>query len=328
MGFSASQARFLGLTARMANCEFQGQQINQQRTALANESSQAYTSLLNMKVPTPPSKTDYTKTVYGFTQGTFDFTIDTVLPSADGTYAVTYIKSGKNIGLVDSNLPATITKDTEPNKAESDIGGTPSGWIANGRKLYELDEHFSYENKNAAELFQQMFNNTPGVTMDMFYVYLSTDADQVTTCKFIKKEDIESIALSDNQSGLAHVWSQGTVNTSEKITAENANVVFDTDGRMTSVIIDDKIYQLEAKTVSDDVAYDDAYNQYEYEKYQYNQKVSEINADISIVQLQDKKLELQLEQLDTERSTITTEIEAVQKVLNDNIERTYKTFNG
>ena len=66
----------------------------------------------------------------------------------------------------------------------------------------------------------------------------------------------------------------------------------------------------------------------EYEKYQYNQYVSEVNAKISIIQLQDKKLELQLEQLDTERTTITTEIEAVQKVLGENIDRTYKVFNG
>ena len=38
MGMAASQARFLGLTARKSNVEYQVQQINQQRTSLANES--------------------------------------------------------------------------------------------------------------------------------------------------------------------------------------------------------------------------------------------------------------------------------------------------
>ena len=57
-------------------------------------------------------------------------------------------------------------------------------------------------------------------------------------------------------------------------------------------------------------------------------KEAEINAEISIIHIQDKKLELQLEQLDTERTTLTTEIEAVEKVLGENIDRTYKTFNG
>ena len=52
MGMAASQARFLGLTARMNNLEFEGQQINQQRTALSNKSASYYTDLLGMDVPT------------------------------------------------------------------------------------------------------------------------------------------------------------------------------------------------------------------------------------------------------------------------------------
>ena len=36
MGLAASQARFLNLTARKTNLEYEGQQINQQRTTLAN----------------------------------------------------------------------------------------------------------------------------------------------------------------------------------------------------------------------------------------------------------------------------------------------------
>ena len=39
MGMAASQARFLGLTARKNNVEFEGQQINQQRTALSNQTA-------------------------------------------------------------------------------------------------------------------------------------------------------------------------------------------------------------------------------------------------------------------------------------------------
>ena len=39
MGLAATQARYLGLTARKTNVEFEGQQINQQRTALANQTS-------------------------------------------------------------------------------------------------------------------------------------------------------------------------------------------------------------------------------------------------------------------------------------------------
>ena len=64
MGMAASQARFLGLTARKSNVEYQGQQVNQQRTALANESSNLYSQMMNLDVPVPPSQSDYYKTVY------------------------------------------------------------------------------------------------------------------------------------------------------------------------------------------------------------------------------------------------------------------------
>ena len=64
MGMAASQARFLGLTARKSNVEFEGQQVNQQRTALSNQSASYYSELLGMSVPTPPSVDSFTKTVY------------------------------------------------------------------------------------------------------------------------------------------------------------------------------------------------------------------------------------------------------------------------
>lgn len=58
MGMAASQARFLSLTARRTNCEYMGQQINQARTALANESAGLFEKLLALQPPTPPSSLD------------------------------------------------------------------------------------------------------------------------------------------------------------------------------------------------------------------------------------------------------------------------------
>ena len=40
MGMAASQARFLGLTARKSNNEYQVQQINQQRLSLADQQAE------------------------------------------------------------------------------------------------------------------------------------------------------------------------------------------------------------------------------------------------------------------------------------------------
>ena len=55
MGMAASQARYLSLCARMNDIEYQGQQINQQRTTLSNQTTNYYNSLLDLAVPTPPS---------------------------------------------------------------------------------------------------------------------------------------------------------------------------------------------------------------------------------------------------------------------------------
>ena len=64
MGMSASQARLLSLQARQSNLEYQGQQINQERTILSQQCTALYNSLLSMTVPTPPSTSDFTSIQY------------------------------------------------------------------------------------------------------------------------------------------------------------------------------------------------------------------------------------------------------------------------
>ena len=44
------------------------------------------------------------------------------------------------------------------------------------------------------------------------------------------------------------------------------------------------------------------------------------------IQNQDKKLELELDNIETQRSAVTTEIDSVKKVIDDNIEGSFKTF--
>ena len=66
MGMAASQARYLELTARKTNTEWEGQQINQARTALANQSANLFNRLLNMEVPNAPKTTDYTELQYSY----------------------------------------------------------------------------------------------------------------------------------------------------------------------------------------------------------------------------------------------------------------------
>ena len=91
MGMAASQARFLGLTARKTNVEYEGQQVNQQRTALANQSANYYNDLLGMTVPVPPSVDSYTKTVYTFEDGALTNQITALIAQPGGKYTVSYL---------------------------------------------------------------------------------------------------------------------------------------------------------------------------------------------------------------------------------------------
>ena len=103
----------------------------------------------------------------------------------------------------------------------------------------------------------------------------------------------------------------------------------DSNGRFTSVKFDDDsiVYSLNTETVTDEAAYQDAMNEYNYKVKKYEKEIADINAKTSIIQEQDRTLELRLKQLDTEQKALSTEMEAVKKVISDNVEKTFKTFS-
>ena len=85
-------------------------------------------------------------------------------------------------------------------------------------------------------------------------------------------------------------------------------------------------YALTTQTSTDQDAYQDAMNQYEYDKALYDKAIQDINAKIEIIQSEDKNLELRLKQLDTEQKAISTEMDAVSQVIQKNTESSFKTF--
>ena len=97
-------------------------------------------------------------------------------------------------------------------------------------------------------------------------------------------------------------------------------LILDADGNPTTT------YSLTQQTIQDDEAYDAAMATYTAEKAIYEKQVADINAETTVIQQQDKTLELHLDQLDTEQQAIQTEMDAVKKVIDKNIEETFKTF--
>ena len=107
MGLSASQARFLQLSARMSDLELEGQQINQQRLNLANQTSALSEQALAIPVPTAPSTYDYMKDVYTgkTTSG------GAVKAGIDENGALTVAREGKNIPTLQTSGTPIPAKD-------------------------------------------------------------------------------------------------------------------------------------------------------------------------------------------------------------------------
>ena len=123
-----------------------------------------------------------------------------------------------------------------------------------------------------------------------------------------------------------------TANDIEKAITNTKRALIEKDesGRFANLHLEDDsiIYELKSITETDELAYEDAMNEYTYKRSLYDKQVSDINAKTSIIQRQDQNLELRLKQLDTEQNALNTEIEAVSKVVKDNIEKSFKTFSG
>ena len=436
MGMAASQARLLTLQARQSDLEYQGQQINQERSVLSQQVTALYNSLLTMTVPTPPSTNDYTTVQYAGTIGATSYTFDasSVKPctykAGEGTqtYYVTVEQSAygdsldknPNISTVDGNSNGYVWvhkessfkqnpdgSDTTEKKvfSENEIAslyvvtsetagedggaGTISyekasilehftavdgGFVAkDGVQLMKLTNGYGtkYKSEKAATASvdgytiydKDAFASIHNISEDLMNSYTAAVANSGLTKPNGDPYDISEFYMYFNDKGEACFVLKSDADDSndnavtykylangdyvKRTTYDNCKLQFDpTSGRITSVSIpnyktvtnddgttEDVIasyttMEVAATTISDDAAYEDAYNQYEYAKYMYDKKQQEVNAQTEIIQQMDRNLQLKLQRLDNEREQITNEIEALDKVISENIQGSYKTFSG
>ena len=393
MGMAASQARFLGLTARKTNVEFEGQQINQQRTTLSNQSANYYNQLLGMAVPVPPSVDDYTKTVYTFEDGSLSNSISTMIAQPGGLYLISYTSSWTDDFAAVSAGQSIVTKNSNPDlkKTNNAIDGTlysvgakelrkmgdafkldvykddkktgQSVYMKNGKYYsdaeckneiadadknksnYRLNENYNDEYLKSLSLDQleklqteeneyiEILNKQYGDDSKWMVRYVQNTSTGTWSPIFNKKNVLDNAIYSDNGSSQSNIpaYTIGSAQKTEEVKSVEARMEQDATGRIINVTLkpgkpDEVTYAVTTNTATDQAKYDDAMNQYEYDKYQYDQSIQEINSKIEIIQAEDKNLELRLKQLDTEQDAISTEMDAVQKVIEKNTESTFKTF--
>lgn len=434
MGMAASQARYLALTARKTNTEWEGQQINQARTALANQSANLFNQLLALEVPNAPKTTDYTEIQYSYTDGENESVIESweQLSSADPNYnyvvnryyyADIYTGSKKLLenpqvqtkgelsinDFKDQNPTVTynandntytITTADGESKTYSAIGDyTQDKKLENALRDFETakgmaqadgvlttDGVYGYQDANgtwhffledeiaepkdystvyvpsyvgnskltklteltedqAAELAQILKDCSNSAVSE--YLSFDNDGNLIYNGEGIYTFDLQGKTYFTTEKDLYNSMQtqyeyDKPIDIQEKLAYYNAtyvktkieetsNALLETDGngRFTSVKFDDDsvVYSLNVETVTDEDAYQDAMNEYMYKKEQYEKTIADINAQTSIIQQEDRTLELRLKQLDTEQNALATEMDAVKKVIKDNVEKTFKTFS-
>lgn len=317
MGMAASQARFLQLTARRTNIEYQGQQINQQRLALANASAGLFEKMLSLEVPTPPSSQDdkYYKQGYMFTD-TRDNIQKQVIWDTELANPVT--ASGLNTAVGAATF--TVSSATGANSAVAlstvTLGAGPGG--ANPAE-------YANEMKkliNAVHDDNTYYDNIPkGYTEVLRNVTIKHNIYTPDGAFSTVEEQAPALLEFDNLNRLINMTLLKTSDPSHVISF--APDAVDTDSETTNVGQGNK---LTYGGTFNDVQYADDMNEYEFRKAAYDFQVERINQETKQIQLQDKSLELKMKQLDTEHNAVQTEMDAVQKVIQKNIESSFKTF--
>lgn len=352
MGMAASQARYLELTARKTNVEYAGQQVNQQRTELANESAGMFSQLMSLQVPTAPSSNDYTTTNYKFNDGENDCTISSVQglagdPNYNSTVQYYY----------------TTTVDKGISKTRTDLGAVGAGtvanpyWLTDGTttkqtKLTQCSLTDTDATKDQASLLQICKDNpTSALATDLGYSSTTGTIDTTKLGSAYKYTSASgnvnyysntalAAAILATTSGTPPVQTGAATSLTSYYAAdieqktsktEKAYVSKEADGRYSAIQLASEsgtTLPLTATSTTDQNAYNDAMNEYTYQQQSYEQQVTSINAKTEVIQQEDRTLELKLKQLDTEQQALSTEMDAVKKVIDKNIESTFKTFSS
>ena len=109
--------------------------------------------------------------------------------------------------------------------------------------------------------------------------------------------DIESVDLHNEEADFNHVETPKSDTSIKNEEVKNVLARFEQDatGRLINVTLhpgeeDQVTYAVTTNTITDQAKYDDAMNQYEYDKAKYDQAIQEINAKIAIIQNEYKNI--------------------------------------
>lgn len=323
MGMAASQARYLGLTARKTNVEYEGQQVNQQRTALANESAGLFRQLMTLDAPTAPTQNDYYTDIYTYS--------DPV--ASDGNVTVSSIQ--ENAG---SN-PPTYTVNIKYKQDALQYGCTPDQKVSvidagDGKYKIQLSNGtiFDLEEWQPSQSVIDKMNETcPDKDYnskdDKYYSFYNSVSKTRYYINASKGFNIEETSEQTVENLFSAISTQ--IEVTDKL--ENVTVGKSESGLYNSMYWTDETGYSHTVTLSsgqeyDEQAYNAAMDQYRVDIANYEAEIARINAKTEELQQTDRTLELRLKQLDTEQEALQTELDSVKKVIDKNVDNIFKTF--
>lgn len=234
------------------------------------------------------------------------------VPDETGTGGSYYLVKNNNANYV----PEDVTKS-------NNIVGTTS------TRQYSANNTYKIEGMTACVVSDNSVPSTiaEAYNLDNYIIYATyndSDTDFSNPIKYyVYPKDEDS---ADAVCSYAYEKSYTGKN---QILEGRANILVDENGRLSKLDIQGEgTYTLEYGQEKDEEAYNEAYREYEYKLEKYEKEMADIDARTAIIQQQDKKLELQLKSIDTEHSAIQTELEALKKVIDNNIKSGFGTFGG
>lgn len=327
MGMSASQARLLSLTARLSDLELQAQSISNSKIRLAQQTEQAateYTNALDKKTLTVMSGVDAKSGTYQYIDASaYNLTTYNAVSNVDkqrfiqdnqgkilvtGKVGSAFDSAGGNVNTFLANLgyapdaQSTVQKTTYSKTyvLDANDGKQPAEW-ANAVLITRV----ATDPVKQTMTFVCDFEQTKNLTYDSGAVTYYTNVFN------------EIAANGYNAPGDANMKDTDWLHS--QLVAGNVSLVEweEQGGNVGSGGFDPVSW------TSDDASLKETTDEAVLTRAE-----AKYNTELAAIQVKDKTFDLELKNIDTEHNAIQTEIESVKKVIDKNIERTFKIFNA
>lgn len=326
MGMSASQARLLSLTARLSDLELQAQSISNSKIRLAQQTEQAateYTNALAKKTVTVMSGVDAATGAYQYVDAsaynltTYDAVSKTDKQRflSDNSGRILVMSRVGNAYDSSQNQVAGLHQQYSTVNAylKATLGYSTSADAAAAGKTYDAKQVSYYTNLYSGE---ESFLNKLGYTSNPNNTDPTVKNDDGATSYYTNVFN-EIAANGYNAPGDANMKDTDWLHS--QLMAGNVSLVEweEQGGNVGSGGFDKVSWTSDDPSIKEND--DETAMTIAEAKY---------NTELAAIQVKDKTFDLELKNIDTEHNAIQTEIESVKKVIDKNIERTFKIFNA